>query len=165
MIPVAPAPEPPSFDAKVRQPGLDAMNELIGKRANRRRSSRPRAKVASRRDQIPPDQFPPLWREKNDLDLVLDPFQMETGLFALEFVEFQVEPAPTVRGAKLQAVLETIDVLGLNRQDCRTARAEYVENYRTGPGHGGIDLAYLERRAPFVAQELRRQGLLVRGDV
>lgn len=103
--------------------------------------------------------------KKNDLDLVLDPFQMETGLFALEFVEFQVEPAPTVRGAKLQAVLETIDVLGLNGQDCRTARAEYVENYRTGPGHGGIDLPYLERRAPFVAQELRRQRLLVRGDV
>jgi hypothetical protein len=30
MIPVEPAPEPPDFDKKVRQPGLSAIAEMVG---------------------------------------------------------------------------------------------------------------------------------------
>lgn len=198
------------------------MNELVGKRPSRPRPGRPRAKVASRRDRIPPDCFPPFWRKalpemrgaysnmcaylalyieyatgspsvdhvvpksrnwkvvyewsnyrlesalinskKNNLELALDPFEMDAGLFELELVEFQVKPAAKQRGAALKAVVDTIEVLGLNQNDCIRARKEYVSNYRLGPGNEGIDLSYLQRRAPFVAQELRRQGLLVRGD-
>ena len=32
-------------------------------------------------------------------------------------------------------------------------------------GWFGLDLTYLEHRAPFIAHELRRQGQLMRGDV
>lgn len=39
-----------------------------------------------------------------------------------------------------------------------------LSTFRRGLGAGGIDLPYLERRAPFIAGELRRQGQLVRGD-
>jgi len=102
---------------------------------------------------------------RGDRTILLDPFTIEPGLFALEFTEFQVKPGPTARGPQWDIVADTInDRLGLNRLECLKARRAYVEDYRLGPPTG-IALARLERRAPFIAQELRRQGLLVRGDV
>jgi hypothetical protein len=103
--------------------------------------------------------------KKNALDLALDPFTIDAGLFALEFVEFQVKVGPAANGPIGERVLETIKILGLNMKECCDARQEYVESYEDGPGNGGIDLPYLERRAPFVAHELRRQGRLLRGDL
>ena len=100
---------------------------------------------------------------RSDREIAHDPFTLEPGLFALEFTDHQVVPRPTVRGSASDAVSRTIDVLGLNRRDCRKAREEYVTAYRNGPPKG-IELPWLESCAPFVAQELRRQGLLVRGD-
>jgi hypothetical protein len=100
---------------------------------------------------------------KRERELKLDPFTLEPGLFALEFVELQVKPGPAARESMLGFVNDTIDVLGLNHRECIKARQEYVEQYRIGPPEG-IALARLERHAPFIAQELRRQGLLVRGD-
>lgn len=62
MIPVAPAPEPPTFDAQVRQPGLRAIAEMCGKRPpTRRTSGRPFAKIASREQDIPSHELPPYW--------------------------------------------------------------------------------------------------------
>lgn len=92
---------------------------------------------------------------KSNLQLLLDPFTISDGLFALEFVEFQVVPGPGA-GGMTQQVVDTIDALGLNAQECRDARREYVECYDTGD----IKHAYLERRAPFVAREMRRQQRL-----
>jgi hypothetical protein len=97
---------------------------------------------------------------KSDRAIELDPFAIETGLFALEFTEFQVKPGPAARGPMVDVVTTTITDLGLNHRDCRKAREAYVEDYRVG----GIELVRLERHAPFIAHELRRQGLLVRGD-
>lgn len=54
-------------------------------------------------------------------------------------------------------VVETIERLGLNQPDCCLARREYVEAFEAGE----ISLGYLERRAPFVARELARQGRAV----
>jgi 5-methylcytosine-specific restriction endonuclease McrA len=217
MIPVAPAPEPPDFDIRVRQKGLDAIAELVGEPPSLKRPGPKRQKAAERREDIAPELFPPYWREvlpymlnsynrlcaylalhiepatgsptvdhvipkskawnqvyewsnyrlasafinakKNDLDLVLDPFTIESDLFALEFVEFQVMPGPTA-GLHRDLVLETIEKLGLNLQPCRTARRAYFDDYLAGE----IMLSYLERRAPFVAREMRRQGFLRTGD-
>lgn len=100
---------------------------------------------------------------KGEREISLDPFTIEPGLFAIEFTEFQVKPGPSARGPTWDVVTNTIDDLGLNQRDCRKSRAEYVAAYRSGPPTG-IALARLERRAPFIAKELRRQGLLVRGD-
>ena len=67
MIPVTPAPEPADFDSRVRQPGLRAIAELAGERPDPPRLvGRPYAPVATSRDGIPPDKFPPYWREMLD---------------------------------------------------------------------------------------------------
>ena len=65
MIPVKPAPEPPDFDRTVRQPGLRAIAELVGK-APQRRAGKPFDQVADSRDMIPAWSFPPYWREALD---------------------------------------------------------------------------------------------------
>jgi len=219
MIPVTPAAEPPDFDARVRQKGLDAIAELVGKTPRRARRGPKRKKIADTRDRIPADAFPPYWREvlpemrdsyqclcaylamyiehatgsptvdhfvpkskawdkvyewsnyrlacalvnarKNEVELALDPFQLHEGLFALEFVEFQVVVGPAAQGEVAAQVSASIVTLGLNSRECRKARQEYVEQYQNGE----IRLPYLTRRAPFIAQELRRQGRLLRGDV
>ncbi|MCK5799544.1 MAG: hypothetical protein KAI47_20275 [Deltaproteobacteria bacterium] len=63
MIPVTPAAEPAGFDAKVRQPGLSAVDEFVGRapRLNRRGPRRP--KIADREGDIPAKAFPPFWRK------------------------------------------------------------------------------------------------------
>jgi len=95
--------------------------------------------------------------------LHFDPFTVPPGLFALEFHEYQVKPGPEARGAVVAQVEADIITLGLNHRGCREAREAYVVDYRLGSPRG-IELAHLERKAPFIAQELRRQGLLNRGD-
>lgn len=97
--------------------------------------------------------------KKNDIHHVLDPFEIEDGLFAIEFVEFQVKPGPEA-GGQLASVLQTIETLGLNMPECCAARRAYVVDYEAGE----ISLSYMERRAPFVAREMRRQGLLLAPD-
>lgn len=219
MIRVVPAPAPADFDQRVRRKGLDAIAELVGEAPSRKRPGRQRRQTFASRADIPPDRFPPYWRDvlpdmldsyrrlcaylalyiepatgsptvdhvvpkskrwdqvyewsnyrlacalinsrKNDTDLVLDPFHIGDDLFALELVEFQVKPGAGAVGALQAAVEGTIHKLGLNLTVCCAARREYAESYEVGE----IDLAYLERRAPFVARELRRQGRLLRGDV
>ncbi|HYW10318.1 MAG TPA: hypothetical protein VE871_00110, partial [Longimicrobium sp.] len=98
--------------------------------------------------------------KKNDLEIVLDPFTIPEGLFALEFVEFQVIPGPAA-GAQLNDVTKTVETLGLNLRECCIARQAYFDSYLAGE----ISLPYMERRAPFVAQEMRRQSRLRAPDV
>jgi hypothetical protein len=62
MIPVEPAPEPPDFDSKVRQPGLSAIAELVGEPPKIKRRGPRRRKIANHREEIPSDSFPPFWR-------------------------------------------------------------------------------------------------------
>jgi hypothetical protein len=69
VIRVEPAPEPFDFDAKVRQPGLAAIAELVGDPAPVR-PGRARQKKAAQREDLRPDDFPPFWREALD-DLLL----------------------------------------------------------------------------------------------
>jgi hypothetical protein len=85
---------------------------------------------------------------------LVDPFVVEDGWFVLEPIEFQVIPGVAPEHPKYTAIDDTINALGLNRLECLTLRKEYVAAYRDGD----ISLRRLERRAPFVARELRRQG-------
>lgn len=64
MIPVAPAPKPATFDAKVRRPGQLAIAELCGKSPKVKRiAGRSFKKVpgAKREGDIPFDRFPAYW--------------------------------------------------------------------------------------------------------
>jgi hypothetical protein len=87
-------------------------------------------------------------------DLV-DPFEVEDGWFELELLTFDVLPCPTLPLALLSRVDRTIKEFNLNCLECRTLREHYVTDYLDG-----IPLWHLERRAPFIARELRRQGRL-----
>ncbi|WP_437906218.1 hypothetical protein WME95_49730 [Sorangium sp. So ce327] len=98
---------------------------------------------------------------KGVLDVV-DPFEVRAGWFELDFATFHVQRgrgAPKAQHTKIDKTLPM-----LNLRECWQQREEYVKLYRLGPGNKGIDLPFLEHRAPFIASELRRQGKLVRGD-
>ncbi len=63
MMRVAPAPEPPHFEALVRRRGLSAISELVGELPDLPRRGKRRNKVAERREEIPGHAYPPLWRK------------------------------------------------------------------------------------------------------
>ena len=101
--------------------------------------------------------------KKGELLGLVDPIDAKVGWFALDLISYHVvrgSAAPAAHHAKIDKTLPL-----LNIRDCCAQRKRYVEEYRRGPGAKGIDLSYLEHRAPFIAAELRRQGELVRGDV
>ena len=87
---------------------------------------------------------------------VLDPFDVEDGWFVLELTEFQVLPGDGLDDAVAEAVQDTVDRLRLNDDECRGAREEYAEAFWSDD----VTFDYLERHAPFVARELRRQDRL-----
>lgn len=217
MVPVSPADEPRTFDVKVRQKGLSAIDEMVGRAARVPHAGRKREKIASNEADIPSQNLPPYWREalpdllkayerrcaflamyiehgtgspsvdhmlpksrawqqvyewsnyrlcaagvnarKGDLSGIVDPFLCKHGWFALEFVAFQVLVGPKAPARERKKIADTLELL--NSLDCLKAREEYVAAYM----EGHIDLPYLERRAPFIAGELRRQCLLRSGDV
>jgi hypothetical protein len=212
MIPVALAQEPPHFNTTVRQKGLSAIDELIGRKPRLKRPGPRRKKIADHEADIPPEAFPPFWRDvledmlqayerrcaylalyfehatgsptvdhaipksrqwdkvyewsnyrlcaalinakKNDLTSLIDPFEVANGWFALDYVGFQVIRGPNAPANKLTQIDATLPLL--NMRDCIKVREEYVRSYE----QGDISLDYLKRRAPFVAAELQRLGLL-----
>ena len=216
MIPVVLAPQPATFDARVRQKGLSAVDEMVGRKPRVPHPGPRRKKIAAREADLPASAFPPFWRDalddllqaydrrcaflalylehatgnpsvdhmlpksrrwdqiyewsnyrlcaasinarKNDMAGIIDPVDCRPGWFALELVGFQVtlgDKAPNHRMADLNATLEIV-----NAAECCRAREEYVTCYELRD----ISLAYLSYRAPFVANELRRQGRLHPGD-
>ena len=214
MIRVEPRPEPGDFDAKVRQPGLSALAELVGEPATIQRPGRRRRKLADRIEDLRHDDLPPLWRHclpqlaeayrricayschyvepitgngtvehyvPKSLDArkayewanyrfacarmnarkgvaaeALDPFEVHDGWFQLELVRFQLHAAPGLPVEIVASIGRTIDLLGLNDEACKDARAEWCGYY----WDGHVSLAFLERRFPLLARELRRQDRL-----
>lgn len=216
MIPVPLAPEPRTFDQTVRRKGLAAIAEMVGSQPSRPRPGPKRKPIARREQDIPPDCFPPYWRDalpdllesygrlcaflalylehatgnpsvdhmlpksrcwdrvyewsnyrlcagtvntrKKDLTGLVDPVDCQPGWFALELVGYQVVPGPSAPLDHESQISETLDLV--NAPDCCRAREEYVRCYLDG----SIDLPYLQRRAPFIAYELRRQHRLLPKD-
>jgi len=70
VIPVVLAKEPVDFDAKVRQPGRSAIDELVGRVPRIKRPGPRRKKVAETEAKISADAFPPFWRDALD-DMML----------------------------------------------------------------------------------------------
>lgn len=65
MIRLKLADEPDGFEDTVRTPGLRAIAEMVGEKPPRRAGKR-YAKIADRREDIPPDKFPPYWADALD---------------------------------------------------------------------------------------------------
>jgi hypothetical protein len=97
---------------------------------------------------------------KTDAVAVLDPVEIQAGWFELELVGFQVKPSELLRPLIRDRVERTITRLKLNNRDCRDLRESYSVDY----WNQEITLNRLERRAPFIAIELRRQGRLLESD-
>lgn len=94
---------------------------------------------------------------KNKFEDVIDPCDAIDDWFHLELVGFQVIPNPALSGAELVAVEDSIARLGLGEQDLCDIRAEHARDY----WDGHVSFEYLQRKSPFLARELKRQGRLI----
>ena len=188
MIRVLPQPEPADFDARVRQPGLRDLARNPERFPNHWRHCAmqlweaykgicaylcvviPRGTGARSVDHLAPKSNHPKvayeWSNyrlvcslmnarKREFEDVLDPFEILDGWFILELSFLQVLPNPDLDEETRSRVKATIDRLKLDDDECRKARAMYYDAYL----EGDLPFHLLERWSPFVAMELRRQGL------
>ena len=71
MIPVAPAPEPPTFRKLVRDPGERAIAEMVGKPPRAKRTAGvPYQKQYAKEEDIPPEKLPAYWTKALGLSLI-----------------------------------------------------------------------------------------------
>jgi hypothetical protein len=88
---------------------------------------------------------------------VLDPFLVQNGWFIIDFPSLLVLPSRELGNELYEQVVRTCEILGLNDEDtCMKSRAKYVEDYCKYK----ITFDHLACEAPFIAQELERQGLV-----
>lgn len=88
---------------------------------------------------------------------ILDPFRLELDWFILDFDSFLIRPNSHLTSEQKALVQNTIDILKLNDdEDCVELRQDWVRYFRSGE----ITFDFLQRKAPFIAHELHRQGLV-----
>jgi hypothetical protein len=93
---------------------------------------------------------------KGEYEDLLDPFLVQNGWFVIEFPTLIVKPAMGLQKRLRDRVIKTRDVLGLNDEDtCLIMRQQFVTDYCRGE----ISFTHLEKRAPFLAMEMKKQGL------
>lgn len=87
----------------------------------------------------------------------LDPFDplMKQDSFFINFADGSIYPNPDYDETYKQKCLDTIDALQLDRPDCRNMRKRHFEKY----ARGTVSIKDLEEDAPFIYQEVVRQGL------
>ncbi len=86
---------------------------------------------------------------------MLDPFEIEPGLFILNLPTMRIAPADHLPDQQRREVQATIDRLKLDDARCRQARVNYYDLYLAND----INFRALERLSPFVAFEVERQGV------
>ncbi len=87
---------------------------------------------------------------------IVDPFKVQPGWFELDLGTCLVRRGKAAPPEEYERIESTLTILNLRQ--CIAQRLEYVGSYRMGDA----DLAGVERYAPFIASELRRQGLPTR---
>jgi hypothetical protein len=92
---------------------------------------------------------------KGDSTDVLDPFHIQLGWFILDTASLWVKPEPSLPQNILDAVQRTIDVLRLNDDTWVEMRFAVFREYLDRE----IMLGFVERRYPFIAAEINRQGV------
>nr|VFK26937.1 MAG: hypothetical protein BECKMB1821G_GA0114241_102417 [Candidatus Kentron sp. MB]VFK31189.1 MAG: hypothetical protein BECKMB1821I_GA0114274_102116 [Candidatus Kentron sp. MB]VFK75383.1 MAG: hypothetical protein BECKMB1821H_GA0114242_102117 [Candidatus Kentron sp. MB] len=93
---------------------------------------------------------------KGDSTDVLDPFQVEAGWFVLDFPSCLVKAGLQLPQPMMDRINRTIDILKLNDDDTFVDRRyEIMSAYSDGE----IALSSLEKRYPFLAVEIVRQGI------
>ncbi|MFP2906669.1 hypothetical protein ACLESD_16730 [Pyxidicoccus sp. 3LFB2] len=193
MIPVQPQPEPPDFDARVRQPGTKDLASPEGELRPHWRHCATQLWVAYRGvcaysclhiprgtggisvdHMLPKSKRRELTYEwanyrlactrmnarKNDLEDVLDPFEVREGWFALDLSTLQVIPGTGIPDAVLQRVQETINRLDLNSDEFLQQRSEYYDLFLAEE----VKFSFIQKHCPFLARELIRQGMVKHGE-
>ncbi|HZI15757.1 MAG TPA: hypothetical protein VE153_35650 [Myxococcus sp.] len=187
MIHVEPQPEPPDFDACVRQRGREDLASPEGElRPHWRQCALqlwkayqgvcaysclyiPRGTGGISVDHMLPKskrrELAYEWTNyrlacirmnarKNDLEDVLDPFEVRDGWFALDLSTLEVVPGAGLSQELRQRVQETIDRLDLNDREFVEARSSYYDNFLKEE----VSFSFLRKHFPFLANELVRQG-------
>ena len=86
---------------------------------------------------------------------IVDPFELSSDWFFLDFTSFLIHPNPELAPVEKELAWQTIGVLRLNNdEDLVAERQAYFTDYRENQ----TSFAHLQRRAPFIASELARQG-------
>jgi hypothetical protein len=85
---------------------------------------------------------------------ILDPFQIGNDWFFLNFFSLEIHPNPDLTWEQQEAILATTKRLKLNEKDCIKTRQNWLNDYC----FSHKSLGFLEKRAPFIAHELKRQG-------
>lgn len=91
---------------------------------------------------------------KGEYTDILDPFTLALDWFILEFPSLLVKPNPSLPQRSREQVVTTISRLRLNDEIYVGARQDWLDEFLM---HG--EMAWLYRRAPFIAHELERQEL------
>jgi len=90
---------------------------------------------------------------------ILDPFKLKPGWFLMDFPSLKVKPNPELSNKDADAVRNTVSVLKLNTDP---RYKEHCQDYVMEYCNGGIAFCHLEKKAPFISFELKRQGLAER---
>jgi hypothetical protein len=85
---------------------------------------------------------------------ILDPFTIQSGWFILKFDTFRIEAEQGLQQQLEQAVNNTVTALKLNDDAYIDNRYAILKDYSAGD----CTIGFLERRYPFLASELHRQG-------
>lgn len=88
-------------------------------------------------------------------NIILDPFDIKNGDFVIDFPSCLVKPKDDMSPAEKDKVKSTIQILHLNYEDQVSRRLDIIVDYT----HGNISRSFLEKKYPFIAEELNRQGL------
>lgn len=93
---------------------------------------------------------------KDNFTDVVDPFCIKDGWFTIDFATFFIEAESSLPQYLIDAIEATITRLRLNDDDQLVQeRANLVQLY----ADDDVSFDFLERRYPFIAYELNRQGL------
>ena len=87
--------------------------------------------------------------------IVLDPFEIENGDITIDFPSCLVKPRINMTPAEKSKVKTTVQILHLNKEEQVEQRCGVILEYVSG----NINIDYLKRYYPFIAEELGRQNL------
>lgn len=95
-------------------------------------------------------------QRKGDAEDVIDPFQVKSGWFVLDLPSCLIRPGDGLNQRARDRVNATIATLKLNADDHLVQeRCDWL----TELAQGEVTLNFLNRRYPFLAVEVRRQGV------
>jgi hypothetical protein len=98
---------------------------------------------------------------KGDSEVVLDPFLVQNGWFILDSASLWIQPEPALGPAIKARVKTSIDVLKLNHPRLVNYRFDILRGYIEGKQ----PLDSVEEKFPFIAAEIKRQGIKTKAQI